>query len=156
VTVKRYITRYRLTEPPQRVPALDATLAPGIVLEACAVDDPQTTAREDRSHPPSAWVHVQLYWTVSQTIPEDYVSTVRMVDNAGQVWGDKLDRDRGTLRLWPTSRWEPGEVVREDVDVNLNPITPPGTYRIVIGLADQAGTAIGPEVNCGDVELLEY
>ena len=77
-----------------------------------------------------------------------------MVDGDGQVWGDKLDRERGTLRLWPTSRWEPGEVVREDVDVNLNPITPPGTYRIVVRIVDEQGESTGPEVICGAVEVV--
>jgi len=153
VTVKRYITRYRLTEPPPHVPRVDSMLSPGIVLEACTVDDPQTVAREERSHPPSAWVHVQLYWSAPAGVEMDYASSVRMVDGGGQVWGEKLDRERGTLHLWPTSRWEPAEVIREDIDVNLNPITPPGAYKIVVSLTDREGQQAGPEVICGEVHV---
>jgi hypothetical protein len=155
MTVKRFITRYRLSEPPADVTQLDATFGPDITLVACAVDDTRTLATDERTHPPSGWVHVRLYWRAEARPPADYAATVRMVDHLGQVWGDRLHRDRGTLQLWPTSRWEPEEVIRQEVDVNLNPITPPGEYRIVVGLLDDAGQPLGAEVICGQVQVVK-
>ena len=155
MTVKRFITRYRLPEPPADITQLDATFGPDITLVACAVDDTLTLATDERTHPPSGWVHVRLYWRAEARPPADYAATVRMVDHLGQVWGDRLHRDRGTLRLWPTSRWEPEEVIRQEVDVNLNPITPPGEYRIVVGLLDDAGQPLGSEVVCGQVQVVK-
>ena len=73
---------------------------------------------------------------------------MRWVDQAGQVWGDKLERGNDAIHMWPTSRWIPGEVVRVDSDVNLNPITPPGRYRLVVGLQDGNGG-----MECGEVEI---
>jgi len=155
VSVKRFITRYRLTELPVGARNLEAPLGPDVMLVGCQVDDVRTAATDQRSHPPSAWVHVQLYWQPTASPSVDYVTTVRMVDNMGQVWGDSLSRDRDTLRVWPTSRWQLGEIVRQEADVNLNPITPPGQYRIVIGLADAGGNPLTPEVSCGDVVVTE-
>ncbi|HUW15016.1 MAG TPA: hypothetical protein VM537_35185, partial [Anaerolineae bacterium] len=151
VVVKRFITRYRLAELPAGVTDIGASLGPGIMLVGCHVDDTQTAATDDRSHPPSGWVHVQLYWQATETPSADYVATVRMVDSLGQVWGDRLWRDKDTLRVWPTSRWQVAEIIRQEADVNLNPITPPGQYRIVIGLVDGDGHPLAPEVSCGDV-----
>ncbi|MDH7485481.1 MAG: glycosyltransferase family 39 protein [Anaerolineae bacterium] len=155
ITVKRFLTRYRLPELPPDVPRLDAACGPHITLAGCAVDDERTPATDERSHPPSAWVHVRLYWRTEAKPPADYTATVRMVDGLGQVWGERLYREQETLRVWPTSRWEPGEIVRQEVDVNLNPITPPGEYRIVAGLADAAGQPVGSEVICGAVQVVK-
>ncbi|MBC8449955.1 MAG: glycosyltransferase family 39 protein [Chloroflexi bacterium] len=155
ITIKRYITRYRRPEAPPDVARFDAPFGPDIMLIACAVDDLRTPATDERSHPPSAWVHVRLYWRAAARPPADYTTTVRLVDHLGQVWGDRLHRERETLRLWPTSRWQPGEVIREEVDVNLNPITPPGEYRVVVGLADAAGQPLGSEIICGAVQVVK-
>jgi len=69
-------------------------------------------------------------------------------DAEGQIWGERLERSGDAMHIWPTSRWQPGEVVRADYDVNLNPITPAGEYTIVV-------SAPGSEtqVSCGDVAV---
>jgi hypothetical protein len=58
------------------------------------------------------------------------------------VWGDKLDRTASTLRRYPTSRWAPSEIVRDEYDVNLNPATPPGRYRLEVGVLAPDGQAL--------------
>ena len=155
ITVKRFLTRYRLPGLPSDVPRLAAAFGPHITLVGCAVDDVRTPAGDERSHPPSAWVHVRLYWQAKARPLADYAATVRLVDSLGQVWGERLQGERDTLQVWPTSRWEPGEIVRQEVDVNLNPITPPGEYRILVGLADAAGQPVGSEVVCGAVQVVK-
>jgi uncharacterized membrane protein len=154
VTIKRFITRYRLPALPGDASGVWVELGPDIYLAGCSVVELATPATDERSHPPSAWVHVTLDWSAQATPSVDYSSSVRMIDRQGQVWGDKLQRAQETLRVWPTSRWEPGEIVREEVDVNLNPLTPAGYYRIVVGLLDPSGGPLGGEFSCAEVQVV--
>ena len=149
VVVRGFATRYRMVELPAYVPMLDppVTLGP-LQLLACVHDAGPLAATDDLYHPPSNWVHVTTYWTATETPAADVFPQVRMIDQAGQVWGDKLERANDALQVWPTSRWIPGEVVRVDTDVNLNPITPPGHYQLVVGLPEG-----GESMVCGDVEI---
>jgi hypothetical protein len=129
-----------------------AELAPNLLLAACEVVTPEVAARDERMHPPSGWVHVRLWWQAQGQVDGDYVATVRMVGPEG-VWGDRLYRDNETLRRWPTSTWENADYMRDEVDVNLNPVTPPGTYPIVVGVMDGQGQETGKTVECGTVEV---
>jgi hypothetical protein len=129
-----------------------AELAPGLVLAACEIVTPHVAARDERMHPPSGWVHVRLWWQAGGAIADYYIATVRMVGPEG-VWGERLYRDNETLRRWPTSTWEHRDFMRDEVDVNLNPLTPEGTYPIVVGLMDSAGQETGQTVECGRVRV---
>jgi hypothetical protein len=129
-----------------------AELAPNLFLAACEITTPQVSARNERLHPPSGWVHVRLWWQAAGPVAGDYIATVRMVGPEG-VWGDRLYRDNEALRRWPTSTWDHTDFVRDEVDVNLNPVTPPGSYPIVVGLMDAAGAETGGTVECGRVEI---
>ncbi|MCB0162057.1 MAG: hypothetical protein KDD83_28165 [Caldilineaceae bacterium] len=44
--------------------------------------------------------------------------------------------------------------MRDEVDVNLNPVTPPGDYPIVVGVMDGAGTPLEARVECGRVRVV--
>jgi 4-amino-4-deoxy-L-arabinose transferase-like glycosyltransferase len=127
-------------------------LAPGLELVACELLTPRLTARDEIMHPPSGWAHVRLWWRVYQPLADDYVASVRLVGPEG-VWGERLYRENEALRRWPTSTWTPGEIVRDEVDVNLNPLTPPGEYPIVVGLLDGAGQLLPTTVECGRVRV---
>ena len=129
-----------------------AELAPNLVLAACEVLTPEVAARDERMHPPSGWVHVRLWWQAQGQVDGDYVATVRMVGPEG-VWGDRLYRDNETLRRWPTSTWENADFMRDEVDVNLNPVTPKGMYPIVVGVMDGQGQETGKTVECGKVQV---
>jgi len=130
-----------------------AELAPGLRLAACEIITPQVAARDTRMHPPSGWVHVRLWWQAGGPVAGDYIATVRMVGPEG-VWGDRLYRGNETLRRWPTSTWDHTDFMRDEVDVNLNPVTPAGSYPIVVGLMDVAGQESGTTVECGRVEIV--
>jgi len=97
-------------------------------------------------------VHVRLWWRADGEIDDDYIATVQMVGPEG-VWGDRLYRENETLRRWPTSSWEVGQVVRDEIDVNLNPVTPSGEYPIVVGVMDSTGAPVGNTVECGRVNV---
>lgn len=149
VAVRGFATQYRTSELPATVTPLTSPVALGpLQLLACEVDPGPVAAADDLYHPPSGWVHVTTYWTASETPPVDVAPQVRLVDAAGQVWGDKLERSNDAFHLWPATRWIPGEVVRLDSDVNLNPVTPPGRYRLIVGLPEGAESVV-----CGEVEV---
>lgn len=155
VKLSGYAVQSRFAELPELSEAAvrpAAELAPGLKLAACEITTPQVAARDERMHPPSGWVHVRLWWQATSPIAGDYVATVHMVGPEG-VWGDRLYRDNEALRRWPTSSWEHPGFVRDEVDVNLNPVTPPGSYPIVVGLLGADGQETGATVECGRVEI---
>lgn len=130
-----------------------AELAPGLQLAACEVMTPELAARDEQLHPPSGWVHVRLWWQATTTPGDDYIARVQMVGSEG-VWGDRLYRENEPLRRWPTSTWSPGEVIRDEVDVNLNPVTPAGEYAIMVGLNDNVGQPLDATVECGGIRIV--
>lgn len=83
-------------------------------------------ARDIWLHPPSNWIHVTLYAT-----PANYVLSVE--DELGNVWGGSLQRSG------PKVQAEPDQIVRLDYDINLNPETPPGVYKVVLRVAGPQG-----------------
>jgi hypothetical protein len=124
----------------------------GLILAACEITTPVVNAKDEFMHPPSGWVHVRLWWHPTSPQTADFSSTAKVVGPQG-VWGDKLARSTETLRLYPTSKWRPGEFVRDEADINLNPLTPPGTYPIMIGLVDPQGKETKEPVQCGSVKI---
>jgi mannosyltransferase len=144
VEVKAYATRYRLDEAPSTARVVDAVYDGEVRLVACEVDGEVFSASDDTYHPPSGWIHVTLYWQPLMPIPDDCVATVRLIDAAHQVWGGALERPTGTMRFYPTSAWQAGEVVRDDYDVNLNRQTPDGTYDLQVSLLSSAGEPMLP------------
>jgi hypothetical protein len=160
IAARAFVQRYRYPMPPP-APGCSAcgesaTLPedPGLLLAedqlrllACDYQPAELSARETVFHAPSNWVHVVTSWRVGEKLPgETLFPRARLVDAGGQVWGERLERANDALQVWPTARWQPGEIVRVDYDVNLNPITPPGRYRLVIEVA-------GEQAVCGEVEV---
>src|SRR5690606_10144757 len=121
-------------------------------LAACEITTPVVSARDEFMHPPSGWVHLRLWWQATAPLTDDYVAGAKVVGPEG-VWGDKLMRETESLRFWPTSTWNVGEFVRDEIAINLNPLTPPRTYPVVVGLLDHAGQPVGNSVECGTVEI---
>ena len=160
IAARAFVQRYRYPMPPP-APGCSAcgesaTLPedPGMLLAAdqlrllaCDYQPAELPARETVFHAPSNWVHVVTSWRVGAKLPgTDIFPRARLVDAGGQVWGERLERANDALHVWPTSRWQPGEIVRVDYDVNLNPVTPPGRYRLVIEVA-------GEQAVCGEVTI---
>lgn len=132
--------------------ALQAELVPGLTLGACEIINPQTSATDEAMHPPSGWVHVRLWWQATGEIGEDYIASVQMVGVEG-IWGERLYRGNEALRRWPTSSWSVGDIVRDEIDVNLNPVTPANQYPIVVGVKNAADQPVGEKVECGKVKI---
>ncbi len=83
-------------------------------------------------HPPSGWVHVRLWWHTDQPPAHDYVTAQVIGGGRLGVTGSsgKTKREPSGLRR---SESLAGFTLAE-IDINLNPVTPPGIYPVYIGL----------------------
>jgi hypothetical protein len=81
---------------------------------------------------PGAEFDVTLYWEATQPPEGDYVVFVHLVDDSGQLVashdGPPMDG------RYPTGAWLPGEIVPDTHHIALDPETPPGTYRLKVGM----------------------
>ncbi|MGL4649996.1 MAG: hypothetical protein ACRC1H_11350, partial [Caldilineaceae bacterium] len=152
------LTAYSMRSPYDSLPALNADaqrpatlLAPGIRLAACEVTTPVVAVQNPALHAGPGWVKVRLW---SQPVSGGtqnaaWDSRVRLVNEAG-VWGEEVKRPPPSEQLPRTTMRVPA-FVRHETEVTLNPLTPPGVYRVEVRMVDAAG-AEGPEAaDCGTV-----
>jgi mannosyltransferase len=137
--VRAYASGYLSDHLPELATPARLSFQGGLKLAGFVVPEKKIAAADELFHPPSGWVHVTLYWTVETPPGQDYTPFVHLVDDLGQVWGASLERPNDVFDFYPATRWEPGQVIRSDFDVNLNPVTPPGQYILAVGLRDASG-----------------
>ena len=155
IKLSGYALQSRFSVLPRLSPAAvypAAEVVPGLQLAACEILTPQVAAQDDQMHPPSGWVHVRLWWRATGPLTDDYIATADVVGPEG-AWGVRLYRANEALRRWPTSSWQMGEIVRDEIDINLNPITPARDYPVMIGVMDSAGQPTGQQTTCGQVRV---
>jgi hypothetical protein len=110
------------TAPPE-APAL-ADLGPVRLLSADV-----RGRRDDR------W-DVRLRWQGDERTQISYTVFLQLLDPQGRVRGqvDAVPQGGG----YPTMWWLPGEVVDDELTIELAPDAPPGPYRLITGLYDPA------------------
>lgn len=117
---------------------------PGVVVATPAPQHPRADNLEglvtllgyDVSLEPQA-VRVTLYWRCQAVLPIDYTTFVHIRDVSGQPGAILAQMDRPPAEgAYPTSLWEPGEVVRDPVRIPLPEQAPPGKYEVILGLYD--------------------
>jgi mannosyltransferase len=123
---------------------LEVEFAGGARVTGVWLDAQVLSARDVWLHPPSNWLHVTLYAT-----PADY--TLSLEDDVGNIWGQSLQRVYLRQLGLPVPA-RPDEIVRLDYDINLNPETPPGTYKVVLRVAGAQG--YDPRADTGDSYLI--
>ncbi|MDY0018718.1 MAG: hypothetical protein RBT47_01815 [Anaerolineae bacterium] len=74
---------------------------------------------------------VALYWEAEEVLEEDYVVFVHLVNAEGQLIANHDGPPVGGA--YPTSRWQPGVVVRDVHEISLGAILP-GTYWLQAGM----------------------
>jgi len=112
-------------------------------------------ALEGYRHPsearPGDTLPLALFWRPQRPLPQDYVLFVHLLDAGG---AKAAQRDTPPLDgSLPTSRWQPGVLIRDDPDLALPSELPPGTYRLVVGMYD-AKTVV-PINDQGPIDLGE-
>ena len=150
IQLRGYAVRYKyptLPALPESAAYPDAQLFPGVELAACEIVTPVVAARDLLYHPPSGWVHLRL-WLRALDVVADAPAIFALVQaDDGQIWGRSLERAGDVLTVYPPAMWQPDEFVRVELDVNLNPLAPPGNYNVKVEAAGEPG------VPCGKVQL---
>ncbi len=86
-----------------------------------------------------AAVPVTLYWRAQNAPGVDYSTTLQVLDDQGNLWGQSDSQNPGGQ---PTTRWGPGQYARDAHLVRLRPGTPPGQYRLAAGVYQVGGAAL--------------
>jgi hypothetical protein len=79
-------------------------------------------------------VHIVLYWRALVQPEEDYVASIIITDESGQVLDEIFHEP--VDGLYPTSRWSEGEIVRDRFDIILDKSLPEGRHRLSVGVCD--------------------
>jgi len=87
---------------------------------------------QERQVPAGASLRVTLYWRAERQMAENYTVFAQVLDAQNRIWGQKDGWPVGGL--YPTSRWQKGEIVEDERLIPIQSATPPGQYRLVIGL----------------------
>jgi len=101
------------------------------------------------------FLHLSLYWKALPLSPpsfppgggdergvggmkgglgEDYGVSLRLLDGENRLWGRA---DRAPLNgHYPTSQWQPGQIVKDDYELLIDAGTPPGWYSLEMVVHD--------------------
>lgn len=136
ITMIGYQLRPTVPALPEGAQPLEACFGNGLCLAGYRVDATMLPARENLSHPPSNWLHVTLYWRRMDAFDGvPFRPLVRLIDASFNVWGGNMDRHPDLLDHYPPDGWPTDRLVEAHYDLNLNPVTPPGIYRLEVSLA---------------------
>lgn len=91
---------------------------------------------EQRVIRPGETLELTLWWEALSVPQEDYVVFAHLILPPDAVWaGSDEMPQRGAA---PTSQWQPGQRIKDQVQLMLPANAPPGIYYIEIGLYDPA------------------
>ncbi|NIV39966.1 MAG: hypothetical protein GWN58_64340 [Anaerolineae bacterium] len=115
---------YRLDLPPSIPHAKDSHLGSGIALEGYSLSSEELQ--------PGNVLTVTLFWRPVRPVTEDYTVFVHLMDEANHLW----DQHDGPplMEAHSTSRWTEGMLLPDPHPILVSPETPPGTYRLSVGM----------------------
>jgi hypothetical protein len=77
---------------------------------------------------------LSLFWRAESELDEDYFVLLQLWAEDGTGW--TLHQERPASGSYPTTFWEQGEVVREQLDARIPADVPSGRYTLIAGLAE--------------------
>jgi len=83
---------------------------------------------------PGETLHLTLYWQTRVRIEKSYTVFTHLLDTDSHIWAQQDGIPVSGAR--PTTGWVPGEVVRDEYRLIVDPQAPPGNYVIEVGLYD--------------------
>ncbi len=91
---------------------------------------------------PGDTLTIDLVWTTTQPLAENYVAFIHLVDESGQIVAqhDSLPR----TGAYPTPWWQPNDLILDPHLLQLPADLPAGTYQLLVGLYDPEGGANAP------------
>jgi hypothetical protein len=109
---------------------VDLPTEPAVSLEAQLADNLWLTGFTRELSP--AGVRLTLFWQVLAPLDADYTTFVHLRNDSNQT---VAQADAQPLAgAYPTSRWQPGETVIDELLLPLPTDLPPGDYRLLLGL----------------------
>jgi hypothetical protein len=101
---------------------------------------------------PGGAAHLDLAWhTGPAGFDADYTIFLHLLDGEGGIAQQWDARPAGGW--YPTSFWQPGEVVVDGHELAFSPMLSPGTYRLIAGLYRADGTRLPLDDGSDSVEL---
>jgi hypothetical protein len=110
----------------ERPPLHPRQVALAGVIRLVGYDQSPSSAR------PGETVTVTLYWQPQSEIEFDYSSYVHLVDESGRGITQSDHQPGGDY--YPTSSWQPGEVLRDSHVLTIAQDVAPGVYRLMAGM----------------------
>jgi 4-amino-4-deoxy-L-arabinose transferase-like glycosyltransferase len=95
-----------------------------------------------------------LAWAAERPLEQNYTAFVHLVDKAGEIRGQHDAPPGGGF--YPTSFWEPGEIVLDTHDLALPADAPAGVYRLWVGLYEPESSERLPTKTGDFFELQEW
>ncbi len=139
ISVRQFVIRPQLTALPPNAISVGARFGESIQIAGYDLDAQQLPATEQWMHPPTNWIHLQLYGLRLGPVTGEPAIVVKVEDEEGLVWGGNMDRVGETADFFPVARWPENTLMRLDYDLNLNTDMPPGRYKIVLRLQTSEG-----------------
>jgi hypothetical protein len=90
-------------------------------------------------------IELTLYWQATREMTASLTVFTHIEGEQRRVWGQHDGPPMSGLK--PTDRWLSGEVVADEHILTLDPTTPPGKYRLVVGLYDSITLARLPALD---------
>ena len=81
---------------------------------------------------PNELLPITLYWRATQTLDDDYLVALQLVDSQGVVVSEQIRRPGNDA--YPTTEWRAGETIQNWHDLPLPPDIPHGEYPLVVRL----------------------
>ncbi|TEU14596.1 MAG: hypothetical protein E3J21_15425 [Anaerolineales bacterium] len=89
---------------------------------------------------PGETLHLTLYWQAQTSMVKSYTVFTHLLDADSRIRGQQDGIPVSGAR--PTTGWVPGEVIRDEVQLAVDPQAPPGDYTIEVGLYDAGDPAL--------------
>lgn len=77
-------------------------------------------------------LQLTLFWQPTQPVGQRYKVFAHLLGPGDTLWGQRDSEPGGGLR--PTTTWKAGESIRDNYGLLILPGTPPGDYRIEVGM----------------------
>jgi 4-amino-4-deoxy-L-arabinose transferase-like glycosyltransferase len=77
-------------------------------------------------------IHLTLFWQCLEEMDQDYTVFIHLVDAGDNI---VIQKDNPPVDgFYPTTKWELGEIVRDQYDLAIPSDVPPGEYRLRMGM----------------------
>ncbi len=81
---------------------------------------------------PGDTLELVLYWQALAPMDRNYTVFTQLLDDALRIWAQ--DDHQPLHGAYPTSRWAPGDVVRDVYRLKVRADAPPGVYHLEVGM----------------------